>query len=119
MSLLSSIPIFQVDSLINRSGEYKVGELRDEMQDIMQKHFSVFRTEKTLADGLKMLNDCNAKIGKLNIATKSMIWNTELVEAYELMNLMSCSLQIAKSALERKESRGAHSRYFSYISWNL
>lgn len=47
---------------------------------------------------------------RIKLHTKGLIWNTELIEIIELENLMLCSLQIARSALDRKESRGAHSR---------
>jgi len=80
------------------------------MQHIMQKHFSVFRTHKSLDEGYELLRKCFNQQSQIKLHTQGLIWNTELIEILELQNLMICSLQIAKSALDRKESRGAHSR---------
>ena len=54
------------------------------------------------------MSEVNATIPDLKIADRSMIWNTDLVEAMELDNLMACALTTIYSAANRKESRGAH-----------
>ena len=55
---------------------------------------------------LSLLEDFN----NIKIKDKSLVWNTEVVEALELKNLISQSIVSIESALVRKESRGAHSR---------
>ena len=55
---------------------------------------------------LSLLNDFN----NIKIHDQSLIWNTEVIEALELKNLLFQSIISVESALNRKESRGAHSR---------
>jgi len=99
-----------VDTICSQNGTLNLSVVKKEMQHIMQKHFSVFRTHKSLDEGYELLRKCFAQQSQIKLHTQGLIWNTELIEILELRNLMICSLQIAKSALDRKESRGAHSR---------
>ena len=103
--------IKKVDTICSQNGMLNLSVVKKEMQHIMQKHFSVFRTHKSLDEGYELLRKCFAQQSQIKLHTQGLIWNTELIEILELQNLMICSLQIAKSALDRKESRGAHSRY--------
>ncbi|MDF1757470.1 MAG: succinate dehydrogenase flavoprotein subunit [Legionellaceae bacterium] len=84
--------------------------IRDEMQRVMQSDFGVFRTGEILEKGLKRLEALRERLGKAKLLDKSKIFNTELVTALELDNLMATAYATAKSALTRTESRGAHSR---------
>ena len=97
----------------NANGSISTSELRKEMQKTMQNYCSVFRNKKLLIEGKSKLDKCFKS--KLNIKTtdKSLIWNTDLVETLEFDNLLSQSIVAIVSALNREESRGAHSRdYF-------
>lgn len=97
--------------LNNQQGVSNVAELRLAMQRCMQDRAAVFRTEETLKEGLKEINAIYERIeNDLRIGDSSLIWNTELVEALELKNLIINATQTMHAALERKESRGAHSR---------
>lgn len=91
-------------------GSKKVGEIRLEMQRTMQRHCAVFRDDKILNEGLKKINSVKESYKNIGLKDRSMIWNTDLVEALELENLLSqCSVTL-HSAINRKESRGAHAR---------
>ncbi|MDN6298050.1 MAG: succinate dehydrogenase flavoprotein subunit [Halomonas sp.] len=88
-----------------------VPELKRALQEIMQTDFGVFREEKKMQEGVKRLADLRERINNAYLPDKSNAFNTARVEALELDNLMEVAEATAISALERKESRGAHSRY--------
>ncbi|MGS2742962.1 succinate dehydrogenase flavoprotein subunit [Halomonas sp. LS-001] len=92
-------------------GGETVPELKAELQNIMQTSFGVFREEKNMQDGVQKLADLRNRIDNAYLPDKSNAFNTARVEALELDNLMEVAEATAIAALERKESRGAHSRY--------
>jgi succinate dehydrogenase / fumarate reductase, flavoprotein subunit len=94
----------------NESGE-RPADLRDELQKIMQRNFGVFRDAKHMESGLKELVNLKSKIDKAQLLDKSQAFNTARIEALELDNLYAVALATATCALNRTESRGAHSRY--------
>lgn len=108
-SVIDSI-IERFEKTRNASGNKKVAEIRNDMQKIMQKHCGVFRNKEVLAEGIKKLQQCASNLSDLQINDKSMIWNTELVEAFELQNLMLQAIVTMESAFYRTESRGGHAR---------
>jgi succinate dehydrogenase / fumarate reductase, flavoprotein subunit len=93
------------------SGGETVPELKRELQSIMQNSFGVFREEKNMVEGVKQLAELRSRIANAYLPDKSNAFNTARVEALELDNLMEVAEATAIAALERKESRGAHSRY--------
>lgn len=94
----------------SKGGE-SVAALKTELQSIMQNAFGVFRQEDHMQEGVKKLADLRGRIGEAHLVDKSGAFNTARVEALELDNLMEVAEATAIAALERKESRGAHSRY--------
>ena len=102
--------IERFDVIRNSRGSLKVGEIRNNMQKIMQFNCSVFRTEKLILEGIEKLSKVEESLKNLNVEDNSLIFNTDLVEAIELENLMIQSKATLFSALNRKESRGAHAR---------
>ncbi|MCE8001278.1 succinate dehydrogenase flavoprotein subunit [Billgrantia ethanolica] len=93
------------------TGGESVAALKTELQSIMQNSFGVFRQEDHMQEGVKKLADLRGRIGEAHLVDKSGAFNTARVEALELDNLMEVAEATAIAALERKESRGAHSRY--------
>ncbi|NVF14868.1 succinate dehydrogenase flavoprotein subunit [Vreelandella maris] len=92
-------------------GGESIPELKAELQDIMQTSFGVFREEKNMLEGVDKLAQLRGRIANAHLPDKSNAFNTARVEALELDNLMEVAEATAIAALERKESRGAHSRY--------
>ncbi|KTC70188.1 succinate dehydrogenase flavoprotein subunit [Legionella birminghamensis] len=84
--------------------------LRAEMQRVMQEDFGVFRTGQVMAEGLHRLDALKERLANACIKDKSKVFNTEMISALELDNLMATAYATAQSALARTESRGAHSR---------
>jgi succinate dehydrogenase / fumarate reductase flavoprotein subunit len=98
------------DRVRSAAGNRPAAALREEMQRAMQRDAAVFRTGETLAQGCAALAGCFESMRELKISDRSLVFNTDLVEALELDNLMRQSLATIHSARNRTESRGAHAR---------
>jgi succinate dehydrogenase / fumarate reductase, flavoprotein subunit len=77
---------------------------------VMQSHAAVFRSGDSLAEGVQKLDAVYATFGDVQVADRSLVWNTDLIETLELDNLLAQSLVTMASAANRQESRGAHAR---------
>lgn len=102
--------IAKFDRIRNAKGSLKTSEIRLNLQRAMQTHCAVFRTKDHLAEGIKKIKEIAASYQQLQLSDRSLIWNSDLVEALELENLIQQSLVTIESALNRTESRGAHAR---------
>ena len=100
----------KLQTLLNQSGDVRIAQLRQELQDCMTEHCGVFRTQSTMEDGLTALAQLKQRYQQLKLGDQGNCWNTELIEALELANLLIVGEVILTSALQRQESRGAHSR---------
>ena len=102
--------IERLDKVRFSKGKLSTADIRDEMQHIMQNHAAVFRTEETLAEGVKLIDKVFASYADLGISDRGIVWNSDLVEALELQNLLEQALVTMHGAHNRQESRGAHAR---------
>jgi succinate dehydrogenase / fumarate reductase flavoprotein subunit len=98
------------DKIRNSNGNTKASDLRSSMQKTMQTKCAVFRTEKTLKQGIDEIRKPLDGMNDLSVQDKSLVFNTDLVETLEFDNLISQALTTMESAYHRKESRGAHAR---------
>jgi succinate dehydrogenase / fumarate reductase flavoprotein subunit len=96
------------DATRHANGSISTADLRLEMQKTMQSDAAVFRTDKTLADGVKKMEAIAAKLPDVKVTDRSMVWNSDLMETLELQNLMPNALATIVGAYARTESRGAH-----------
>ncbi|WP_170377745.1 MULTISPECIES: succinate dehydrogenase flavoprotein subunit [Ruegeria] len=96
------------DAVRNASGAIPTADLRLEMQRTMQEDAAVFRTAKTMAEGVEKMTVIAAKMDDLKVSDRSLVWNSDLMESLELTNLMPSALATIVGAEARKESRGAH-----------
>ncbi|CBN58834.1 MULTISPECIES: succinate dehydrogenase/fumarate reductase flavoprotein subunit [Kamptonema] len=100
----------QIQALIEQPGKIRIDQLRQQFQDTMTAHCGVFRTQEVMQDGLSKLAELQGQYQDIYLDDKGKLWNTEIVEALELQSLMIVGQLILTSALNRQESRGAHSR---------
>ena len=98
------------DKIRNSSGSTMTSELRLKMQKTMQSKCAVFRTEKTLKEGVDEIRKPYEGMNDISVKDKSLLFNTDLVETLEFDNLIRQALTTMDSAYNRRESRGAHAR---------
>ncbi|WP_238446825.1 succinate dehydrogenase flavoprotein subunit [Azohydromonas australica] len=89
------------------SGEY-AQDVANDIRKTMQQHAGVFRTQKSMDEGVKAINEVASRVGSITLKDKSKVFNTARIEALEVENLIEAAQATMVSAAARKESRGAH-----------
>tara|TARA_X000000368_G_scaffold381048_1_gene337280 strand:+ start:5044 stop:6864 length:1821 start_codon:yes stop_codon:yes gene_type:complete len=100
----------RLDAMRNANGGTRTAEIRREMQRTMQNNCAVFRTGEVLEEGVGLIAETWKKREDIKVSDRSMVFNTDLIEALELDNLLHQAVVTMNSAANRKESRGAHAR---------
>ncbi|OQX14885.1 MAG: succinate dehydrogenase flavoprotein subunit [Thiothrix lacustris] len=91
-------------------GNANTAQIREAMQHTMQKHAAVFRSAETLQEGMDKMNAIYASFSDIGLKDRSLIWNSDLMETFELANMLDCAQTSIQCAMNREESRGAHAR---------
>ena len=97
----------RLDRTRHAKGETKVAAMRESLQRTMQAHAAVFRNSESLTQGVDKMKALWGGLSDMQVTDRSLIWNSDLVEALELDNLMGNSMTTMVSAEARHESRGA------------
>lgn len=100
----------RLDWVRNAKGSLKTSQIRSNMQKTMQNNCAVFRTAEVLDEGVEKIAGVWDSYKELTVEDRSLVWNSDLVEALELDNLLGQAVITMNSAAQRKESRGAHAR---------
>jgi len=96
--------------LAEMDGSESVADIKNDLQTVMTGKCGIFRDSRKLAEAVKETRILRERFNNIGISDRGMIFNTEMMEALELRNLLDFSEVIAASALAREESRGAHYR---------
>ena len=99
----------RIKSLI-KDGEYKADDIKEKIKTIMWKNVSIIRNEEDLRSALKQLNDIKDNELKNIDVKNTKNYNKDLQDALEVINMVEVGILIVKSAIIRRESRGAHFR---------
>jgi succinate dehydrogenase / fumarate reductase flavoprotein subunit len=100
----------QLQGLLDQPGQYRINAVRQAFQDCMTEFCGVFRTEDLMREGLQKLRQLREQAQHIYLDDKGKVFNTELIEALEIQSLLIVGEVILTGALNRQESRGAHSR---------
>ncbi|MEU8847104.1 succinate dehydrogenase flavoprotein subunit [Streptomyces sp. NPDC048384] len=106
----AELVVSQVERLRTSTGTERVATLRKELQETMDANVMVFRTEQTIKTAVEKIAELRERYKNVSIQDKGKRFNTDLLEAIELGNLLDLAEVMAVSALARKESRGGHYR---------
>src|SRR5919106_1727038 len=91
-------------------GTERIADIREAMQSTMEDSAGIYRSGDSLSKGVDQLADLQQRLGQVQLSDESRVFNTELVAALELANMLDIAETTLESALQREESRGAHQR---------
>ncbi|GAB4496309.1 MAG: succinate dehydrogenase flavoprotein subunit [Anaerolineales bacterium] len=100
----------QLDALRTGSGKEKAADLAREMKAVMFEHVGVFRTESGMQQAVEKIRELRERFKQIKVRNQGKIFNMELLNSWELGNLLQLAEVTAVSAMARKESRGGHAR---------
>jgi fumarate reductase flavoprotein subunit len=100
----------RIKSLFERKGKERVSVLRNELSHSMEDGCGIYRSEDLIQATCDKVSEVRDRYKDVMLEDKSSVFNTDLFQVLELGAMIECAQTVAVSALERKESRGAHQR---------
>jgi len=100
----------QFEALRNADGDERISDIGNEMKEVMFDHVGVFRTEEGMSKALEKIRELKVRFKNIKLDDKGSVFNMDILNAWELSNLLDIAEVTTVSALKRKESRGAHAR---------
>ena len=100
----------QLDALLHSSGKENAAQISHEMKSTMFEHVGVFRTEEGMHQALEKIKELKERYQHVKVDDRGKVYNMDLMNTWELGNLLDLAEVITASALQRQESRGAHAR---------
>jgi succinate dehydrogenase / fumarate reductase flavoprotein subunit len=100
----------QLDSLLNNQGTENIGNISQEMKATMFDHVGVFRTEESMLQALKAIKELKERFKHARVEDQGKVFNTNLLNAWELGNMLDVAEVTTFCAIARHESRGGHAR---------
>ena len=100
----------QFEALRNGAGKASVYDLSNEMKKVMFSEVGIYRDGSAMEDAIDRIQELKEKYKHVKVSDTGKIFNTELLNAWELGNMLDIAEVVAMSALNRTESRGGHSR---------
>lgn len=99
----------RLDSLRGRKkGGERISQIRNEMNLTMERGCGVYREQESMAQTAREMGQLRGRVSDLGLQDESKVFNTELISALELHNMVEVAESVALAAHQRKESRGAH-----------
>lgn len=100
----------ELEALRNGSGKENAFDISNEMKKVMFESVGIYRNEKDMTSALEKVRELQKRFKEIKVSDTGKIFNTELLNAWELSNMLEVAEVVAASALNRKESRGGHAR---------
>ena len=100
----------QFSGFMKQKNGGNIEQIREELQTLMTEKVGVFRSEEGLSRAVETLKELKERADAVHLVSRSLVMNQELIQRWELENLLAVSMVIARAALKRRESRGAHFR---------
>jgi succinate dehydrogenase/fumarate reductase flavoprotein subunit len=104
----------ELKQLLGRESGERPWKIREELGNSMLENFAVFRREDQMTRQVEIINELRERYENVYIEDKGNVFNSDLTQAIELGNLLDTALCMVVAGIERKESRGAHSRPHDY-----
>ena len=98
------------EKYFKKGGKERIAGIRKEMHQAMETGVGIYRDQASLEKSQEIIRSLKQRFSQISIKDHRMTFNTELMSAIELSNLLDLSEVIIQSALNRKESRGSHQR---------
>ena len=99
-----------IEKFLHQRGDETISEVRESLQKTMSENVGIERNKASLNTALVDIEKLSERWSKISLRDKNLVFNTELTSLLELKNMLDIAACVAKSALAREESRGAHFR---------